>query len=171
MILTVVYDKRDRFPDMRTERDGRRMVGEQQQAEMLAAALKLLHHGTEYVFVDIFYSLYFVCGIALVTAFVGCFDMDIHKIVRFQLFECRIGFPPVIRVKCTCRALNIRHVHTRAYADTLYQVNRADDRAGKPRTLGERRKRRFFSGRPEPERICLSESLCRAHEIERMLVE
>ena len=95
-----------------------------------------------------------------------CYLKDINEIgAVFELGYRHIALCLIIGIKRTCRALDGGNAHSCTKADTLYEVNRTNNRAVKTGFILERGERGLFAGAPKPQGICLLQAATGAVDI------
>ena len=149
-----------------------RVVGHYEHLVIYAPVFKFLPDVAHNLFVYQLYRFHFVLNLMSVSAFVRRLHVYIHIVaaIRKRLYSGAC-LAVKIRMHITGRALNIYRVHSGAYCNALYKVNRRYDTALYAEFFFKALKLRLSAFSPYPYGICLVESPLCPVEVYRVIVE
>ena len=91
-LFGIIKHKGNGSTGVRTCTDRRWMIGQKKDAEGLFFGFKIFINARKNIFVDILNSLYLIVCLALMSALVGCFNVNVNKVcARFKLFNSGIA--------------------------------------------------------------------------------
>ena len=129
------------------------MVGQKHQRKVFVFCRQSVYNRPDYVFINHFDAVNLAFGISAVSAFVGCFHVDIAEIVCFKGFESGFSLARKVSVPVACRTVYFDNVHACAFADTFQQIDRRNHCAAKGSFVDERGERGLHAAAPEPDAV------------------
>ena len=105
---------------MSARRSGSRVVGKKGKTIMRPRAFQIPVDRRDDLFVYKFYRTRLAASVALVPAFVGSFEVNVHIVVAFKSVYCGLGFALEVGVQVACCAFHVYARHARAERYALY---------------------------------------------------
>lgn len=99
------------------------MVGQKHQRKVFVFCRQSVYNRPDNVFINHFDAVNLAFGFSAVSAFVGCFHVDIAEIVCFKGFESGFSLAKKLVSQFACRTVYFDNVPACAFADTFQQID------------------------------------------------
>src|SRR5512136_2022450 len=145
ILLFSQHNKGDRIPCMGPDTDRCRMVREHRQH-----TIKFFKDHPDNA-VNLLNRTHFFFNTSQMSRFIGCLNMEIHKVEMPDRFECISPFCSVISIKIAGGTRNRDDLHPGTTGNTVQEVNCRDHSSFLPVLLFERGKCWFVPSTPRPD--------------------